>query len=217
MTFYYEAHNKWGEAIVGEQEAANEADAAGKIREQGLFALRISNEPLGKAKYNKGALAVEETKTRIYDPDRDDIDEPSGTKAVDEHGEAVLPTKEELGSLRFKTAYKQPPPPVPAPETKPKIPDVEAAFMAPPELTVAPPISPWEHTLAVKMQRLSDTLATIAEWRQITMNAKKGDVLPVGVPNMGGKTWEFIASGLKGAVSGILQNMLEESINDARR
>jgi len=102
MKFFYEAHNKWGEPMQGQVDAMSEEEAAGKIRAAGLFAREIGTEPIGKAKYDQGAVSAGPTQTRVYSPQKDDIaDLAAGTTHVDEKGEPVLPTAEEVNSLRM--------------------------------------------------------------------------------------------------------------------
>lgn len=79
-TFYYEGHDRMGEAKVGTIEAANEETAAGLLREKGIYVQELNTEKINP-KLDKNALGSP--------VEKDDTPEDSSEEFVDEEEEAV--------------------------------------------------------------------------------------------------------------------------------
>lgn len=97
MTYYYEAHDKFGQPVNGKVEAESEEQAAKVIRDEGHYAREISTEPV-KAKYEVPDVGVGKSSTGEEAPphkvSRSESDAPVQKKATKREVKNFIKTME---------------------------------------------------------------------------------------------------------------------------
>jgi len=218
-TFYYEAHNKWSEPIVGEIEAMSEEEAAGNLRAAGLFAREISREKIRKPRYEPG-ISVGEAQTRVYKPEADDV-AIQDTVVIEKRGVpdqtmrmtklsdvAAQAPREDDGFIEAAQAKESPPGVKPRPLKRTY--DDEKARQKAIEVQNQQVVA-WEAALAKELEGISAVLGLVGKWRKICKETPAGESLPPGVPRVGGKTWETYEAHMRS----IGANLFKEALGRA--